>query len=376
MSTPNPLAPQGSLLEKQGRGRSTVQAISFILALHVFVLCALLWGGCKQDKSSGPSGAETPLPGQDGSLPPVVDAPPVTDPSTNLSAVLPPTNAPVLPPTTPGGATVWPPTTPRVDPVTPPAVPGGTGGGVEAPATATATAGEHKVTAGQTGSAIAKARGVSLAALKAANPTVNWNKLKVGQVLTIPGAATQAPEPVRPGAAAGGGEAGALLVPVSPDGLKQAVGAGDTGMKLARKHGVSLAALKAANPTVNWNKLKVGQVVSIPAPTAEAAQPASGVGSATEAAAGASPGTAVAEGLTHTVAAGDTGTKIAKKHGVAWRKIRDLNGLTSDALKPGQKLNIPAKGAAARGSDGAVPGVPAGTPAAPVVAPVPTGGGR
>ncbi len=80
MSTPNPLAPQGSLLEKQGRGRSTVQAISFILALHVFVLCALLWGGCKQDKSSGPSGAETPLPGPDGSLPPLVDAPPVTDP--------------------------------------------------------------------------------------------------------------------------------------------------------------------------------------------------------------------------------------------------------------------------------------------------------
>ena len=41
---------------------------------------------------------------------------------------------------------------------------------------------------------------------------------------------------------------------------------GDTLVSIARKHGVSLAALQAANPGVNPKKLKAGQVLKLPAP--------------------------------------------------------------------------------------------------------------
>lgn len=42
------------------------------------------------------------------------------------------------------------------------------------------------------------------------------------------------------------------------------VKSGDTGSKIARDAGVTLAQLLAANPGVNWNRLTVGQVVKIP----------------------------------------------------------------------------------------------------------------
>lgn len=40
---------------------------------------------------------------------------------------------------------------------------------------------------------------------------------------------------------------------------------GDTGMTIARTNKVSLADLQAVNPSVNWNKLKVGDKVKLPA---------------------------------------------------------------------------------------------------------------
>jgi LysM repeat protein len=43
------------------------------------------------------------------------------------------------------------------------------------------------------------------------------------------------------------------------------VKSGDTGSKIARNAGVSLTALLNANPGVDWNRLRVGQVLNIPA---------------------------------------------------------------------------------------------------------------
>lgn len=39
---------------------------------------------------------------------------------------------------------------------------------------------------------------------------------------------------------------------------------GDSGAKIARANGVSLSDLIAVNPTVNWNKLGVGQKIKLP----------------------------------------------------------------------------------------------------------------
>ncbi len=46
--------------------------------------------------------------------------------------------------------------------------------------------GEYKVKQGEGGSAIARKLGVSLSALQAANPSVNWNKMQPGQILKVP----------------------------------------------------------------------------------------------------------------------------------------------------------------------------------------------
>ena len=62
--------------------------------------------------------------------------------------------------------------------------------------------------------------------------------------------------------------------PAGKGGSKEAVTAGpgeyivkkgDTGMTIARSHKVSVADLQAVNPNINWNKLKVGDKVKLPA---------------------------------------------------------------------------------------------------------------
>jgi len=308
MSTPNPLAPQGSLLEKQGRGRSTFQIIGFIGALHVFVLCAFLWIGCKQDKPAvGGGGPDSGLPGQDAGLPPVTEPPAIADPGSTNPVVAPSTNPPSFPAP-------------------------GVGVAVGAPPVAGPGPGNPPVT----------------------TPT---------PPPTVPPVAVPGP----------GSEAGAA--PASEHKVAQS----ETGAVIAKKYGVSVKALTAANPNVNWNRLKIGQVLAIPAPAAKAADAPAPGAPAGAAAGGSATGGTTEGGATYTVRPGDTGSKIAKKVGVAWRKIRDLNGLSSDNLKPGQKLNIPAKGAASApaGGDAPVPAAPTVPDSAvPVVRPLPSTGGR
>lgn len=54
-------------------------------------------------------------------------------------------------------------------------------------AAATAEPGTYIVKSGDTGVKIAKSAGVSLSELMGANPDVDWNRLKVGQKLKLPG---------------------------------------------------------------------------------------------------------------------------------------------------------------------------------------------
>ncbi len=128
---------------------------------------------------------------------------------------------------------------------------------------------EYIVVKGDTLGKIAKTKfGVTLKALEDANPGVQPTKLKVGQKLTIPAGGSAAP-------AATGGSA-------SPDmtasgGEIYVVKSRDSMTKIAKAHGVSLKALKAANPNVDPSHIKVGQKLKIPAkPEAAASAAADG----------------------------------------------------------------------------------------------------
>jgi LysM repeat protein len=129
---------------------------------------------------------------------------------------------------------------------------------------------------------------------------------------------------------------------------------GDILAKIAKEFHVSVKAIKDANPGLEATKLKIGQKIHIPAPSAAAA-PTVGGTTATETA-------SVAGEPVYTVKSGDNLTKIATQHGVGVKALRAVNSLKTDSIKVGQKLKIPAKASAS-----------APSPTAPAE-PVPTSG--
>lgn len=269
MNTPNPLSPQGSLLEKQAKSKSSLQAAALIVGLHVVVLGGLLISGCDKDKT------KTETAGVTDSLS-----------NTNAAPLLPDTNAPAIGTTVPTNSL-------------PP--------------------------------------GISLASTSAP-------PIAVLPPVTNPPVTT---EPTTLPAATGNAS-------------EYKIQKGDIAYNLAKKHGVTLKALKEANPSVDLGKLKVGQTIQIPGGGAEAKPEHGGIASAESGASG--------ETTTYTVKGGDTLGKIAKKHGTTVKAIRSANGLKSNDIKVGQKLKLPVKPAGAEPS-------PAPTPAAvtsPASAPLPT----
>ena len=129
-------------------------------------------------------------------------------------------------------------------------------------------------------------------------------------------------------------------------GSEYKIKSGDIAYNIAKTHGVSLKALKDANPSVDLGKLKVGQTIQIPAASASAgATAATTVPTPAKAILNQEPDTAGATS-SYTVKGGDTLSKIAKKNGTTAKAIRAANGLTSDKIYVGQKLKIPGKATA------------------------------
>lgn len=115
------------------------------------------------------------------------------------------------------------------------------------------------------------------------------------------------------------------------------VAKGDSLWAIAKKHGISVAELAAANNLSDKASLRIGQSLIVPGDVAESAPSA--------AAAAAAP-----SGVTYTVMPGDTLSGIAKKNGVTVTALRAANKLAGDALRAGQLLNVPAVGAKAAAS--------------------------
>lgn len=120
---------------------------------------------------------------------------------------------------------------------------------------------------------------------------------------------------------------------------------GDTYSTVARKLGVTVKAIQAANPGVDPAKLQIGKKIVIPAPSA-AAPPAG--------AAGVVAPVGDSGGL-YKVKSGDTLSKIATEHHTTVKAIQAANNLTDSRIKVGQPLKLPAKPAPAA----AVPAAPA-----------------
>jgi len=181
---------------------------------------------------------------------------------------------------------------------------------------------EYRVRRGDNLSRIAARFGVRTKDLMAANGIRSANKIRVGQVLEIPGRSR-----VVVASAPSGEVEPAVSAPARSGSTSTTyrVRSGDTLGRIAKRHGVSERALADANGIRNKSLVKVGQVLRVPGGGAPSA----------------SSGTAERGGV-YTVRRGDTIDSIARRHGVAPHSIVALNGLASaHRIKAGQRLYLP-----------------------------------
>ena len=227
MNNPNPLIPQGSLLEQKAKGKPHLRVAYIIVAVHLVFLGGLLIQGCGKEDTIAKTSQST----NESPLPPLID-------SNLYSTSLVAQPARELAHTSPSVVTSLPIQSPGQLPAFDQAVPGATR--------------EYVVVSGDNFTTIGKKFGVSSAAMAKANPGVDSTRLKVGQKLAIPPAASVATATV------GSGSENSYLVKT-----------GDTLGKIAQANGTSVKEIKALNG-LTTDRIKVGDKLKLPAKSAPA----------------------------------------------------------------------------------------------------------
>ena len=148
---------------------------------------------------------------------------------------------------------------------------------------------------------IATRFGVSVQSILDANPGLNPNNLRIGEILCIPAA----PPPTCP-----------------TNSFSYTIRAGDTIFSLAQRYNVTPQSILDLNPSVDPNSLRVGQIICIPG--------------------AAPPPTCPANSFSYTIRAGDTLFSLAQRYNVTPQSILDLNpGVDPNSLRVGQIICIP-----------------------------------
>ena len=130
--------------------------------------------------------------------------------------------------------------------------------------------------------------------------------------------------------------------PAVPETTTYVVQSGDYLAKISKKFNVTIAAIKKANNMTN-DVVRVGQKIKIPGKVdvgAAAVQPKAAADSSKKAAPFVSYAGATKE---YVVKSGDTLGAIAYSNGINIRQLKEMNGLTNDVVRVGQKLKIPAE---------------------------------
>jgi LysM repeat protein len=233
MNTPNPLIPQGSLLEQKAKAKPHLRVAYIIVAIHLVFLGGLLIQGCKKEDLTAKTGQQT----NDTSLPPLeqsnlypTNAVPPTNPSQDLTASVPATNT--------------------INPSPAPALESNPPAGTR----------DYVVVQNDNFTVIGKKFGVSATAIARANPGVSSTQLKVGQKLVIPAAAS----PTMVAATTNNGSENTSVVK-----------SGDTLSKIATTHGTTVSAIKTLN-SLKTDRITAGEKLKLPA-----AKSASGTAAAT-----------------------------------------------------------------------------------------------
>lgn len=184
----------------------------------------------------------------------------------------------------------------------------------------------YRVQRGDTLGGIARRFGSSVAALQRANRLPRADRIYIGQRLRIPqqGSGRSAPPPVRRAAVeppVAAPSAVASTGAPQPEGRAASetvhvVVRGESVDRIARKYGVTVAAVVAANRLRRPDLIRVGQRLRIPA---------------------------TGKDVVYRVRRGDTLSQLARTFGTSTAKIQQANGLRGSRIVVGQTLRIPAR---------------------------------
>ena len=259
MNNPNPLVPQGSL-PLRSRGKSTIRiAVLTIVAIHAVFFAGLLMQGCKRDDATkgGSTNRSTDLGGQPSDLAKL---------NTNYYEELPQTPLPLNTTTSAltNAGTGYPTATPLTPLVTPPPLP------ETQPALPSPTeTKEYTIVRNDTLAKIAKSQHTTVGEITKANPGLDPKKLIPGKKIQVPVSSRMAAN----GAGAGGLGFAEPSKPESAGGSKEVihqVKAGETLTKIAKQHGTTVKALRAANG-LKTDRVLVGQKLKVPASSTSSA---------------------------------------------------------------------------------------------------------
>ena len=134
-----------------------------------------------------------------------------------------------------------------------------------------------------------------------------------------------------------------VAVPAEPETTVYIVQSGDYLAKISKKFNVTISSIKKLNPSIRENNVvRVGQKIKLPGKidVGEQKEPAKAVAARPAKKAYAPYAGATKE---YVVKSGDTLGAIAYSNGINIRQLKELNGLTKDTLRIGQKLKIPAE---------------------------------
>ena len=134
-----------------------------------------------------------------------------------------------------------------------------------------------------------------------------------------------------------------VAAPAEPETTVYIVQSGDYLAKISKKFNVTISSIKKLNPSIKENNVvRVGQKIKLPGKIDVGVQkdPAKAAAARPAKKAYAPYAGATKE---YVVKSGDTLGAIAYSNGINIRQLKELNGLTKDTLRIGQKLKIPAE---------------------------------
>ena len=200
-----------------------------------------------------------------------------------------------------------------------------------APKTPIPASGLYEVKSGDTVSTIAERFGLKSAQLRELNDLANDN-IRIGQKLRLSGSAASQLKPAAASASAGVAPSGGSASGGSASGGSYEVKSGDTVSTIAERFGMKSAELRELNGLANDN-IRIGQKLKVSGRAASGSSSSSSSSSSSRA-------SSAQAGTVYEVKSGDTVSTIAERFGLKSAELRQINELSNDNIRIGQKLKV------------------------------------